>query len=206
MVKALPVLGVVNPDVAVMSPEIVGVAVQAVPVTVRFPPRVVSPVPSKVRVGLVVTFPRVNTVVFAEPATMVEPRRVRVPGVVAEPIVLIDDAPDPKVFVNDDPVPIVEAPEEVSVVKEPALPEMGPAILANVAAPAAVTDQLLSVIETPVAVALPIAIVLATAALPILIVFAFVAPVPILTVEAPSPVARFNTPVAELVPIVIVPV
>ena len=35
----------VNPDVAVTSPEIVGVAVHAVPVTVRLPPRVVSPVP-----------------------------------------------------------------------------------------------------------------------------------------------------------------
>ena len=42
----------VNPLVAVMSPEIVGVAVQAVPVTVRLPPREVSPVPSKVKVGL----------------------------------------------------------------------------------------------------------------------------------------------------------
>lgn len=35
----------VNPEVAVMSPEIVGVAVHDVPVTVRLPPRVVSPVP-----------------------------------------------------------------------------------------------------------------------------------------------------------------
>lgn len=48
----------VSPDVAVMRPEIVGVAVHDVPVTVRFPPRVVSPDPKRVRVGLVVVLPR----------------------------------------------------------------------------------------------------------------------------------------------------
>ena len=58
---------------AVINPEIVGVAVQAVPVTVRLPPKVVRPVPSKVRVGLEVTLPRVKAVVVAPPAVMVEP-------------------------------------------------------------------------------------------------------------------------------------
>ena len=58
---------------------------------------------------------------LAEPATIVEPKRVSVPGVVPEPIVLIDEAPEPKVLVSDAPVPIVEAPDEVRVVKEPAL-------------------------------------------------------------------------------------
>jgi hypothetical protein len=109
----------VSPEVAVMSPEIVGVAVQDVPVTVRFPPRVVRPVPRREKVGLEVTFPRVKAVVLASPATIVDPRRVRVPGVVAEPIVLIEEAPLPKVLVRDDPVPRVVLPFEVRVVKAP---------------------------------------------------------------------------------------
>jgi len=91
------------------------------PVVVSAPPSVVSPVPSKLSVGFVVTFPRVKAVVLADPATIVEPKRVRVPGVVAEPIVLIDDAPDPNVLVSVAPVPMVDAPDEVRVVKEPAL-------------------------------------------------------------------------------------
>ena len=120
----------VSPDVAVTSPEIVGVAVQAVPVTVRFPPRDVRPVPSNVRVGLVVTFPKVMAVVLAPPATIVDPSKVKVPGVVAAPMVLIDEAPEPNVFVSDEPVPIVDAPEDVRVVKDPAPPEI-PAVQAN---------------------------------------------------------------------------
>jgi hypothetical protein len=102
-----------------MRPEIVGVAVQAVPVTVRLPPRVVSPVPRREKVGLEVTFPRVKAVVLASPATMEEPRRVSVPGVVAEPMVLMEEAPLPKVLVRDEPVARVVLPFEVRVVKAP---------------------------------------------------------------------------------------
>jgi len=138
----------VSPEVAVINPEIVGVAVQAVPVTVKLPPKVVRPVPSKVSVGLVVTFPKVKAVVFAPPATMVEPSNVKVPGVVDEPMVLIEEAPEPNVFVNDVPVPIVEAPEEVSVVKEPAdVPPVMSVVKANclLAAPVVIVPKYASV-------------------------------------------------------------
>src|SRR3989344_2554365 len=109
----------VNPEVAVINPEIVGVAVQDVPVTVKSPPNVVNPVPNNVRVGFVVTLPSVMAVVFADPATIVEPSKVKVPGVVADPIVFIDEAPLPNVLVVEAPVARVVFPEEVSVVKEP---------------------------------------------------------------------------------------
>lgn len=56
-----------------MAPKVKGVGKVAVPVTVKAPPKVVSPVPSKVRVGLVVTLPKVIAVVVADPAVMVEP-------------------------------------------------------------------------------------------------------------------------------------
>ncbi len=39
--------------------------------------------------------------------------RVKAPGVVTEPMVFTEDAPEPKVLVRDAPVPIVEAPLEV---------------------------------------------------------------------------------------------
>src|SRR5215210_7703897 len=100
----------VRPEVAVISPEIVGVAVQAVPVTVRLPPKVVKLLPETVKVL----------------SSVVAPWRVRAPGVVTAPIVLIEDAPEPNVLVKDDPVPIVEAPLEVSVVNEPAPPVIDP--------------------------------------------------------------------------------
>ena len=116
----------VKPLVAVINPEIVGVAVQDVPVTVKFPPNVVNPVPNNVRVGFVVTLPSVMAVVFADPATIVEPSKVKVPGVVADPIVFIDEAPLPNVLVVEAPVARVVFPEEVSVVKEPVPPEMEP--------------------------------------------------------------------------------
>ena len=41
--------------------------------TVKFPPRVVRPVPSNERVGLEVILPNVNAVVVAPPAVIVEP-------------------------------------------------------------------------------------------------------------------------------------
>ena len=41
--------------------------------TVKLPPKVVRPVPDKVRVGLEVAFPKVIAVVVADPAVMVEP-------------------------------------------------------------------------------------------------------------------------------------
>ncbi len=100
----------VNPDEAVTNPEMVGVAVQAVPVTVKLPPNEVRLLPETVKVL----------------SSVVAPCRVKAPGVVTDPMVLIDDAPDPKVLVSDDPVPNVVAPEEVRVVKEPAPPEIAP--------------------------------------------------------------------------------
>jgi hypothetical protein len=101
----------VNPDVAVMRPEMVGVAVQAVPVTVRLPPKEVRLLPETVKVL----------------SRVVAPWRVRAPGVVEEPMVLTLLAPEPKVLVREAPVPMVEAPEEVKVVKLPAPPVMEPA-------------------------------------------------------------------------------
>jgi len=77
----------------VTAPDIVGVAVQAVPVTVRFPPRLVKLLPETVKVLL----------------RVVAPCKVNVPGVVTEPIVFIDEAP----------VPMVELPDDVNVVNAP---------------------------------------------------------------------------------------
>jgi hypothetical protein len=59
--------GVENPKVPVISPEIVGVAVQAVGLIVK------APLPSKLKVGLLVTLPNVIAVVAADPAVMVDP-------------------------------------------------------------------------------------------------------------------------------------
>ncbi len=109
----------VNPDVAVMSPEMVGTAVHAVPVTVKFPPREVKLLPDTVKVL----------------SKVVAPCRVKVPGVEVDPMVLIEEAPEPKVLVRDAPVPIVDAPEEVRVEKAPVpgvVDPMGPGA-ANVA-------------------------------------------------------------------------
>jgi hypothetical protein len=94
----------VKPEVAVIKPEMVGVAVQVVPVTVRFPPREVKLLPETVKVL----------------SKVVAPCRVKAPGVVVDPMVLTDEAPAPKVLVVEDPVPMVELPDEVRVVKAPA--------------------------------------------------------------------------------------
>ena len=61
-------------------------------------------------------------------------------------------------------------------------------VATKLATPAAVTLQLSSVIETVVAAALPMVMVLATASEPIVIVFAVVPPSPMWTVSAPVPV------------------
>lgn len=163
----------VNPEVAVMRPEMVGVAVQAVPVTVRFPPREVRLLPETVNVL----------------SSVVAPWRVRAPGVVTEPMVFIDDAPEPKVLVVDEPVPRVVLPLEVSVVKAP-VPAVPAPTLTKLAAPAAVTFQLLSVMETVVEEALPMVMVLATASLPMVMVLAVVPPSPMWMVSAFVPVPR----------------
>lgn len=92
----------VKPNVAVISPEMVGVAVQAVPVTVRFPPKEVKLAPETVKVL----------------SKVVAPCKVNVPGVVTEPMVLIDDAP----------VPMVEFPDEVRVVNAPVLGVVEPIV------------------------------------------------------------------------------
>ena len=70
----------VSPEVAVMSPEIVGVAVHAIPVTVRFPPRVVRPVPTvKVLVPVTLVAP------LSEIAPVPVPK-VPVPEIVVLPV------------------------------------------------------------------------------------------------------------------------
>src|SRR3989338_5502181 len=98
----------VKPLVAVINPEMVGVAVQAVPVTVRLPPKEVKLLPETVKVL----------------SSVVAPCRVNAPGVVADPMVLTDEAPAPMVLVEA-PVPIVVDPEEVKVVT----PETAPALI-----------------------------------------------------------------------------
>ena len=92
----------VKPDVAVIRPEMVGVAVQAVPETVRLPPREVRFAPETVKVL----------------SNVVAPWRVKVPGVVVEPIVLMLDAPVPRVVL----------PLEVRVVKAPELGVVEPIV------------------------------------------------------------------------------
>jgi len=100
----------VSPLVEVMSPDMVGVAVQVVPVTVRLPPREVRFVPDTVKVLSRVVAPwRVSA----------DPWRVNTPGVVPEPMVLVDEAPAPTVLTLEAPVPIVELPVEVIVVNAP---------------------------------------------------------------------------------------
>ena len=103
----------VTPLVAVINPEMVGVAVQAVPVTVKFPPRLVKLEPETVKVL----------------SKVVAPWRVKAPGVVVEPMVLMELAPDPKVLVVEEPVANVVLPELVKVVKDPAPPVIEPAPL-----------------------------------------------------------------------------
>ena len=93
----------VNPAEAVIRPEIVGVAVQVVPVTVRLPPKEVRFDPETVKVL----------------SKVVAPWRVKAPGVEVDPMVLTEEAPLPKVLVRDEPVPMVDAPEEVRVVNAP---------------------------------------------------------------------------------------
>jgi len=102
----------VSPEVAVIKPEIVGVAVQAVPLTVKLPPRLVSLLPDTVKVL----------------SKVVAPCKVKAPGVVVEPMVLTDEAPEPKVLVVEVPVPIVEFPDEVNVVNAPVLGVVDPIV------------------------------------------------------------------------------
>lgn len=91
-----------KPLVMVTAPEMVGVAVQAVPVTVKFPPREVRLLPETVKVL----------------SRVVAPCKVKAPGVVTEPMVFIDEAP----------VPMVEFPDEVKVVKAPVLGVVEPIV------------------------------------------------------------------------------
>ena len=100
----------VKPEVAVISPEIVGVAVQAVPVTVKLPPKEVKLEPETVKVL----------------SRVVAPCKVKAPGVVDDPIVLMEEAPDPRVLVLPVPVPRVVAPVEVRVVNDPPAPVTEP--------------------------------------------------------------------------------
>ena len=78
----------------------------------RLPPRLVRLLPETVNVL----------------SNVVAPWRVRVPGVVTEPMALMDEAPEPKVLVREEPVPRVVAPEEVRVVKAPVLGVVEPMV------------------------------------------------------------------------------
>ena len=69
-------------------------SVTPVPLTVRFPPKEVRLFPDTVKVL----------------SSVVAPWSVRAPGVVVDPMVLIDDEPEPNVLVFDAPVPRVAAP------------------------------------------------------------------------------------------------
>jgi len=84
-----------------MSPEMVGVAVQAVG-------PIVKPEPRRVKVPGVVTEPMVLILEAPPPMVLTE--------LAPPPIVLVSEAPEPKVLVREAPVPMVELPEEVSVV------------------------------------------------------------------------------------------
>ena len=123
-----------------------------------------------------------------------EPCKVKVPGVVVEPIVLMEEAPEPKVLVVFMPVARVVLPEDVRVVKapEPAVPAP---IETKFATPASVTDQLLSVIETPVAITSPMVIVLACVLLPMAMVLTAAPVLPILIISAEASVPMLIVPV-----------
>ena len=101
----------VSPPLAVISPDMVGVAVQVVPVTVRLPPSEVRNDPETVNVL----------------SNVVAPCKVNAPGVVVEPMVLMEEAPEPHVLVVLEPVASVVFPDEVKVVKLPAPPVIEPA-------------------------------------------------------------------------------
>lgn len=127
---AIVVIPLKAPAVVTFKPEL-AVKAKVVPASAKAPvalPIVVAAVP----VELIKVVPKI----------VVEPLMAFVPP--DTPMMLVADAPVPKVFVREAPVPMVEAPEEVKVVKEPAPPEMAPEPverLANVAAPALVTCQ-----------------------------------------------------------------
>lgn len=50
---------------------------------------------------------------------VVAPCKLKAPGVVTEPMTLVDEAPAPRLLADEAPVPKVELPEEVRVVKAP---------------------------------------------------------------------------------------
>lgn len=112
----------VKPEVAVIKPEMVGVAVQAVPVTVRFPPREVRLLPETVKVL----------------SRVVAPCKVKAPGVVTDPMVFIDEAPEPKVVF----------PDEVNVVNAPVLGVVDP-IVPGIAQVPPIKDEALIVPDPP---------------------------------------------------------
>jgi hypothetical protein len=112
----------------------VGVAVQAVPVTVKSPPKEVRLLPETVKVLSKVVAPcRVRVpvelpiVVAAVPVefTKAVPKMVVAPLIALvppdTPMVLAANVPVPKVLVREEPVPSVVAPDDVNVVKAPVL-------------------------------------------------------------------------------------
>ncbi len=152
------------------------------PVTVVAPFNETAPVP----------VPKVNAPVCENVLSSdVAPRSVKVPGVVVEPIVLMEDAPppivfvldapEPKVLVKEAPVPIVELPEEVRVVKAPVDVAVAP----------------IAVELMPVAVVLKFDEVIVRAVAPVLIDEA-VNPE---SARAPEVAVMFNAPVVRVNPL-----
>src|ERR1035437_1234095 len=121
-----------TPSVPVISPEIVGVAVQEFPVTVKFPPKEVKLLPETVNVL----------------SSVVAPCRVNAPGVPVEPIVFVDEAPLPKVLVEA-PVPNVVDPLEVKVENAPVEGVPAPIVVPFIVPPVAVNVPAVIAFEAP---------------------------------------------------------
>ena len=116
--------------------------------------RIICPVPlasrvraSSVPVVMSVAAPEMVTApVLKVLSNVVAPCRVKAPGVVTDPMVFTDEAPDPKVLVVLAPVAKVVLPEEVNVVNAP-VPGVAAPMETKLARPAAVIFQLLSAKE-----------------------------------------------------------
>ena len=156
--------------VAAVETEMAGVT----PVKLKLPPREVKLAPETVKVL----------------SRVAAPCKVKAPGVVVEPIVLMEESPEPKVLVVPAPVARVVLPEEVRVVKAP-VPGVVAPMEGKLAAPVPAMFHWASVIATSAA-AWPIAIESAPVApVPIAMVSTSV-PVPILIARAMSVEPRFK--------------
>ena len=116
--------------VAAVETEMAGVT----PVKLKLPPREVKLAPETVKVL----------------SRVAAPCKVKAPGVVVEPIVLMEESPEPKVLVVPAPVARVVLPEEVRVVKAP-VPGVVAPMEGKLAAPVPAMFHWASVIATSAA-------------------------------------------------------